>query len=60
MPKGTKILSAESYGNSAWTVTGKISTIQPDGKPKLYFLKVSLWNIVPQVETLVVNFVIAF
>jgi protein-ribulosamine 3-kinase len=40
MPKGTKVLSAESYGNSAWTITGRVSVLLPDGTPKRYFLKV--------------------
>ena len=29
MPKGTKVISAEAYGHSAWTITGKITTILP-------------------------------
>src|SRR6266550_2014702 len=40
MPKGTKAISAESCGISAWTKTAKVSVILPDGSPKRYFLKV--------------------
>lgn len=40
MPKGTKVVSAEAYAYSAWTITGRISAILPDGTPKKYFLKV--------------------
>jgi len=40
MPKGTKVISAEAYGYSAWTITGRISVVLPDGTPKKYFLKV--------------------
>ena len=38
-PDGTKVLSADRYGSSAWTVTVRISTELPDGTPKRYFLK---------------------
>jgi hypothetical protein len=40
MPSGTKIVSSEFCGVSAWTKTAKISIILPDGNPKRYFLKV--------------------
>jgi hypothetical protein len=40
MPKGTKVVSAEPAGNSAWTTTGKITVTLPDGTSKGYFLKV--------------------
>ena len=40
MPKGTKVISAEAYGYSAWTITGNIATSLPDGTTKRYFLKV--------------------
>ena len=40
MPEGTKVISAEAYGYSAWTITGRVSAISPDGTPKKYFLKV--------------------
>lgn len=40
MPTGTKVVSAEPYGYSAWTITARISVILPDGRPKKYFLKV--------------------
>ncbi|KAL8768000.1 MAG: hypothetical protein Q9209_005671 [Squamulea sp. 1 TL-2023] len=39
MPRGTKIVSAESSGTSAWTRTAKISVILQDGTRKRYFLK---------------------
>ena len=42
MPKGTKVVSAESWGISAWTKTAKVSVILPDENPKRYFLKVNL------------------
>ena len=40
MPRGTKVISAESCGISAWTKTGKISVRLADGIVKRYFLKV--------------------
>lgn len=40
MPEGTKVVSAEAHGYSAWTITGQVSVILPDGTPKKYFLKV--------------------
>jgi hypothetical protein len=40
MPSGTKIVSSEFCGVSAWTKTAKVSIILPDGNPKRYFLKV--------------------
>jgi len=40
MPAGTKIVSAVSSGVSAWAKTGKVAVVQPDGSPKIYFLKV--------------------
>ncbi|CAN8101749.1 unnamed protein product [Discula destructiva] len=39
MPKGTRILSAESSGISAWTRTAKVSVILSDGSPARFFLK---------------------
>ncbi|KAI0968075.1 Fructosamine kinase-domain-containing protein [Xylaria arbuscula] len=39
LPKGTKVLSAESWGLSAWSRTAKISTILSDGTSKKYFVK---------------------
>lgn len=41
MPHGTKIISAESWGVSAWTKTAKVSVILPGGMAKKYFLKVT-------------------
>lgn len=40
MPKGTKVISAETWGLSAWTKTAKISTELADGSAQRYFLKV--------------------
>ena len=40
MPRGTKVLSAESCGISAWTKTAKVSVILPGGDSKRYFIKV--------------------
>ncbi|KAF8864495.1 hypothetical protein BDZ45DRAFT_701672 [Acephala macrosclerotiorum] len=39
LPPGTKIVAADNYGSSAWTVTARISTILADGTPKRWFLK---------------------
>ena len=39
LPEGTKVLSADRYGSSAWTVTARITTELADGTPKKYFLK---------------------
>ena len=44
MPRGTKIISAESCGISAWTKTAKVSVVLPDGSPKRYFLKVNVFS----------------
>lgn len=41
MPKGTEVISAETWGLSAWTRTAKISTILPGGNHQKYFLKVN-------------------
>jgi protein-ribulosamine 3-kinase len=40
MPKGTKVLAAERSGMSAWTRTGKITVLTPEGEEKRYFVKV--------------------
>jgi hypothetical protein len=40
LPKGAKVVSATSWGTSAWTITGRVETILADGTPKTYFLKV--------------------
>ncbi|KAI1214672.1 Fructosamine kinase-domain-containing protein [Annulohypoxylon truncatum] len=39
MPNGTRIVSAESNGTSAWSKTAKVSVILQDGTKKNYFLK---------------------
>lgn len=41
MPRGTRIISADSCGISAWTKTVKVSVILPDESRKKYFLKVN-------------------
>lgn len=41
MPRGTKVVSAESYGISTWTKNAKVCVILPDGSRKRYFLKVN-------------------
>lgn len=38
-PKGTKVLSANRYGTSAWTSTARINVELPDGHHARYFLK---------------------
>ncbi|KAI9792950.1 MAG: hypothetical protein M1816_001272 [Peltula sp. TS41687] len=45
LPRDTKVLSAEAWGKSAWTTTARVSTIQPNGKPKNYFLKVRIFSL---------------
>ncbi|ROV91696.1 hypothetical protein VMCG_09255 [Cytospora schulzeri] len=40
LPPGLKFVSAEAYGSSAWTVTGKITAAQEaDGTESYFFLK---------------------
>ncbi|KAK3634804.1 hypothetical protein LTR56_015085 [Elasticomyces elasticus] len=39
LPQATKILSAQRYGTSAWTVTARIKARLPDGSETRYFLK---------------------
>ncbi|KAI8630208.1 Fructosamine kinase-domain-containing protein [Xylariaceae sp. FL1651] len=41
MPKGTRVISAESSGISAWTKTAKVTVIWSDGHRQQYFLKCS-------------------
>ncbi|KAI3538104.1 hypothetical protein CSPX01_09681 [Colletotrichum filicis] len=41
LPIGSKIVTAESYGDSVWTQTGRMTVELPDGDVKQYFLKVS-------------------
>jgi fructosamine-3-kinase len=38
-PKGTKLVSANRYGTSAWTVTARFELKLPDGSEEKYFLK---------------------
>ena len=41
MPEGTKVIAAEAYGYLAWTITGKVSALSPDGTFKKSFIKFS-------------------
>lgn len=38
-PEGTAVLSADSFGTSAWTVTARLHLKLPDGSEERYFLK---------------------
>lgn len=40
LPNGTRVLSADKFGSSAWTETAHLRTVSDDGTPKSYFLKV--------------------
>ncbi|OAQ65121.1 protein kinase-like (PK-like) [Pochonia chlamydosporia 170] len=42
LPKGSHIISAESYGKSTWTQTGKLVTSDGQGLQKVYFLKLAV------------------
>lgn len=39
LPNGTKVISANKFGTSAWTITARINVKLPDGTPVRYFLK---------------------
>ncbi|OAX83368.1 hypothetical protein ACJ72_02279 [Emergomyces africanus] len=39
LPHDVRVLSANSYGTSAWSQTGRIDAITGDGSPVSYFLK---------------------
>jgi len=39
LPEGTKILSANRFGTSAWTITARLNVEMPDGSHEKYFLK---------------------
>lgn len=39
LPEGAKVLSADRYGSSAWTITARITTELANGTPKNFFLK---------------------
>ncbi|PGH14323.1 hypothetical protein AJ79_03145 [Helicocarpus griseus UAMH5409] len=39
LPEDVKVISAESYGTSAWSQTGRINAIKTDGSAVSYFLK---------------------
>jgi protein-ribulosamine 3-kinase len=38
-PEGTKFLSANQYGTSAWTITARLNVELPDGSKARYFIK---------------------
>ena len=38
-PSGTKVLSANRFGASAWTITARVNVELPDGSTARYFLK---------------------
>lgn len=40
LPIGSKVLAVESYGNSVWTQTGRVTVELSNGDIKQYFLKV--------------------
>ena len=42
LPAGTRVLSADSWGNSSWNITARIDALEPNGAEKRYFLKVSM------------------
>lgn len=41
LPKGTKVQSIRPHGASYWTRTAEIQTVQGDGDPLSFFLKVT-------------------
>ncbi|KAL9095967.1 MAG: hypothetical protein Q9165_001965 [Trypethelium subeluteriae] len=41
LPRNNTFVSVESYGSSAWTITGKVIARDFDGAKKAYFLKVA-------------------
>lgn len=41
LPQGSTFVSVESFGNSAWTITGRVITLDASKQEKHYFLKVS-------------------
>ena len=40
LPSGLVFVAAESYGESAWSVTAKLTTKKSDGESVYFFLKV--------------------
>lgn len=40
LPEGSRLLSVEHFGISAWTITGRIVAQGADGTETSYFLKV--------------------
>jgi len=45
LPSASRVLQAESYGDTAWTQTGRIIVELPSGDIKQYFIKV-IWKTV--------------
>jgi protein-ribulosamine 3-kinase len=39
LPNGSRVLSANRFGTSAWTVTARLNVALPEGKQARYFLK---------------------
>ncbi|KAI4261124.1 MAG: hypothetical protein L6R42_003670 [Xanthoria sp. 1 TBL-2021] len=39
-PMDEAVVEVENFGTSAWTITGRIMAIEPDGTENAYFLKV--------------------
>jgi hypothetical protein len=45
LPQGIRFVSVEHFGTSAWTITGRLVALDPDGLEKLFFLKVRAYSI---------------
>ncbi|KAK4223271.1 Fructosamine kinase-domain-containing protein [Podospora fimiseda] len=41
LPEDTKLFNAKRFGTSAWTITGRMEVIEPDGTHRPYFVKVA-------------------
>ncbi|KAH0526190.1 hypothetical protein TsFJ059_009546 [Trichoderma semiorbis] len=41
LPAGSTFVSIKHFGTSAWTITGRLITLDQDGSEKIYFLKVA-------------------
>ncbi|KAI1358903.1 Fructosamine kinase-domain-containing protein [Xylaria arbuscula] len=41
LPEGVKFVSVESFGTSAWTITGRVVGVQEDGTERRLFVKVA-------------------
>ena len=42
-PLGATVISADSYGSSAWTITARVLTQMASGETKRFFLKVQFF-----------------